>query len=149
VQWFAGENGDTSQFIEAGEWEVRIHPEVTQKYWVRVTDACGQIDSEAVQFMVVRCPNVTITRASATIVEPGKVRLRGNAGGGNRYRWFRSQGPGLPGSLVGLARDLTISYSAGQTFWLRVENTCANAAVSEVLTPSETPPAKRRRRSRH
>lgn len=149
VQWFAGAKGDTSRLVEAGEWDVRVRPEATSKYWVRVTDACGQIDSEAAELTVVRCPNVTLTSASATIVAPGKVRLRALAGESSRYRWFRSQGPGLPGSLIGLARDITISYTAGATFWVRVENSCGKAAVSEVLTPSPTPPPARRRRSRH
>ena len=150
TQWYAGEAGDTSTLIESDEWELRVRPEVTSKYWVRVTDACGQIESEAVQIVVVVCPDVTITSSSATIVAPGRVRLRAQAEStSTRYRWFRSQRPGLPGSLVGLSPDITIGYSTGQTFWVRVENTCGNAAVSAVLTPSETAPPVRRRRSRH
>ncbi len=149
VQWFAGEKGDTSKFVEAGEWELRVRPETTTKYWVRVTDSCGQIDSDAAELTVVRCPEVALTRASATIVSPGRVHLSALAGAGSRYRWFRSQGPGLPGSLIGLARNITISYAPGTTFWVRVENTCGKAVLSPVLTPSDIPPQSRRRRSRH
>lgn len=149
VQWFAGPKGDTSKFVEAGEWEVRVRPDATTKYWVRVTDACGQIDSDAAELTVVRCPDVALTSASATIVSPGRVRLSALAGSGSRYRWFRSQGAGLPGSLIGLARNITISYAPGTTFWVRVENSCGKAVTSAVLTPDETPPVARRRRSRH
>ena len=149
VKWYAGAQGDTSNLIETDDWTVLIRPAATSHYWVRVTDACGQIDSEAVEVTVLRCPKITITSASATIVGPGKVRLRVVAGGEDRYRWFRSKGPGLPGSTVGLFEDVTISYSPGDTFWVRVANACGEVALSDLLTPSETAPAARRRRSRH
>jgi hypothetical protein len=145
VQWYAGERGDTSKLIQTNKWTFGVTPTQTTKYWVRVTDACGQIDSEAAEITVLRCPNVKITRATATIVAPNKVRLRVLAGGEDRYRWFRSQGPGLPGTQVGLWDDITISFSPGQTFWVRVANGCGNNAVSELLTPTaEAPPMRRR-----
>ena len=149
VQWFAGARGDTSNLVETGAWNVQVRPTATTTYWVRVTDACGQIDSDAVEVTVLRCPKVSIVRASATIVAPGRVRLRVLAGGEDRYRWFRSQGPGLPGALVGLFDDITVSYAPGATFWVRAANGCGESAVSELLTPSEEAPPVRRRRSRH
>jgi hypothetical protein len=149
VQWFAGAQGDTSNLFETNEWSVLVRPTATTKYWVRVTDACGQIDSDAVEITVLRCPKVRITSASATIVSPGKVRLRVVAAGEDRYRWYRSQGPGLPGAQVGLFDDITISYSRGATFWVRVANACGESAVSDLLTPSADAPPARRRRSRH
>jgi hypothetical protein len=149
VQWFEGARGDTSDLLETNEWSVRVVPAATSKYWVRVTDACGQVDSETAEITVLRCPAVKIVQATATIVSPGKVRLRVLAGGEDRYRWFRSQGAGLPGSLVGLLDDLTVSYTAGQTFWVRAANACGNAADSALLTPSAEAPPVRRRRSRH
>ena len=150
VAWYLGPRGDTSNLIETDEWTLRVRPTETTKYWVRVTDACGQIDSNTAEITVLRCPNVKIVKATAEIVAPGKVRLRVLAGGEDRYRWFRSQGPGLPGALVGLLDDMTVSFSAGQTFWVRAANACGNSAESAVLTPTEehAPPA-RRRLSRH
>jgi hypothetical protein len=149
VQWFAGPKGNTSTPVETNEWTIRVRPEATTKYWVRVTDACGQVDSDAVDLTVVRCPSVLITSASATLLAPNRVRLRVLAGGGNRYRWYRSQGPGLPGSLLGLLDDITVSYTPGQRFWVDVANICGNGMTSAELTPSSTPPPVRRRRSRH
>jgi len=149
VQWYAGERGDTSKLVETNRWSFGVTPAETTKYWVRVTDACGQIDSDAAEITVLRCPPVKITRATATIVSPGKVRLRVTAGGEDRYRWYRSQGPGLPSTQVGLFDDITISFSPGQTFWVRVANGCGNNAVSELLTPTPEAPPTRRRRTRH
>jgi Dual-action HEIGH metallo-peptidase len=149
VQWYAGARGDTSTLVETDEWNVLVRPLATTKYWVRVTDACGQIDSDAAEITVLRCPKVKIVSVSATIVAPGKVRLRVLAGSADRYRWFRANAPGLPGSQVGLFDDITISYSPGQTFWVRAANGCGELTLSELLTPSETAPVPRRRRSRH
>ncbi len=149
VQWFAGAKGDTSTLVETNEWGVQVVPTATTNYWVRVTDACGQLDSDAVEVTVLRCPKVKITSVSATIVAPGKVRLRVLAGGADRYRWFRANAPGLPGSQVGLFDDITISYSPGHTFWVRAANGCGELALSELLTPSPDAPVARRRRSRH
>ena len=149
VQWYAGEKGDTSKPLQADVWQVRVQPTATTKYWVRVKDDCGQVDSDAALLTVVRCPVVMITSVSATIVAPNKVKLSVRAGGGNRYRWYRSQGPGLPGSLLGLFREITVTYSPGQTFWVTVANTCGNGMTSDELTPSATPPPVRRRGSRH
>lgn len=149
VQWFAGEKGDTSTLVDTDEWQVRVEPEATTKYWVRVTDACGQIDSDAAQIVVVRCPPVVITSVSATLIAPNRVRLRVQDGGGTRYRWYRSQGPGLPGTLTGLLPDITVSYTAGQKFFVHVLNTCGNGMTSDELTPTTTTPPTRRRRSRH
>ncbi len=149
IEWYAGEKGDTSKLVLANAWQVRVQPTSTTKYWVRVKDECGQVDSDTAMLTVVRCPPVMITSASATIVAPNKVKLKVRAGGGDRYRWYRSQGPGLPGSLLGLLPDITVSYQPGQTFWATVANTCGNGMTSVELTPSATPPPARRRGSRH
>jgi hypothetical protein len=149
VKWYAGAKGDTSKLIETNEWSLQVRPTETTKYWVRVTDACGQIDSEAVEVTVLRCPKIRITSVSATIVAPNRVRLRVVAGGEDRYRWFRSTGAGLPGQQVGIFDDITVPYAPGQTFWVRVANGCGEVALSELLTPKETPPPVRGRRARH
>jgi hypothetical protein len=149
VQWYAGDRGDTSKLVETDEWNVLVRPATTTKYWVRVTDACGQVDSDAAEITVLRCPKVKIVNATATIVSPGKVRLRVLAGAADRYRWFRANGPGQPGSQVGLFEDITISYTPGQTFWVRAANACGEFTLSELLTPSAEAPVARRRRSRH
>ena len=149
VKWYAGANGDTSKLIETNDWSVQVRPSETTKYWVRVTDACGQIDSEAVEVTVLRCPKIRITSVSATIVAPNRVRLRVVAGGEDRYRWFRSTGPGLPGQQIGIFDDITVNYTPGQTFWVRVANGCGEVALSELLTPKDTPPPVRGRRARH
>ncbi|HEV7238459.1 MAG TPA: hypothetical protein VGQ36_04400 [Thermoanaerobaculia bacterium] len=149
VQWFEGEKGDTSKLVHVDDWQVRVEPKATTKYWVRVTDACGQVDSDAAQLVVLRCPPVIITSASATIVAPNRVRLQVRDGGGTRYRWYRSQGPGLPGALIGFLSEITVPYTAGQMFFVAVLNTCGNGASSVELTPTSTPPPVRRRRTRH
>jgi hypothetical protein len=152
VQWYRGASGDASTPLDAGTWQLRVQPDATTDYWVRVADACGgRIASGTAKVTVVRCPDVTITSASATIVGPGQVRLRTTAAGGGaiRYRWFRSSGDGTPDTLIGTLRDVTIQYTEGARFFVRVENPCDKSAVSAMLTPSETPPPARRRRSRH
>lgn len=148
VQWYQGEKGDTSKLVHTNAWQLRVEPLATTKYWVRVVDSCGQVDSDAAQMVVVACPRVIITSASATIVAPSRVRLRVNAGGGNRVRWYRSAGPGQPGTFIGFLPEITVSFAPGQVFFVDVFNTCGNGMSSAELTPSATPPPVRRRRAR-
>jgi hypothetical protein len=151
VQWYVGPRGDPSNPWASNTWRLSVRPESTTDYWVRVTDACGHVDSDTTRITVVRCPSVVIASASATIAAPGQVRLRTIAAGGGAitYRWFRRNGPGEPETAISGNRELTIAYTEGTTFSVRVENRCGNSATSGVLTPSPTPPPVRRRNSRH
>jgi len=65
-----------------------------------------------------------------------------------RYRWFRRNAPGAAETLIAIMKDLTTKRVDGATYFVRVENSCGNAATSTEMTPSATPPAMRRRRSR-
>ncbi len=49
VQWFAGAPGDTSSPLEGATTEtLTVAPAAGTRYWLRVTNACGAVDSDAV-----------------------------------------------------------------------------------------------------
>ncbi len=148
VQWYRGIRGDASTPLASNTWQLITPAETTTDYWVRVSGACGTVDSNSAKVTVVRCPDVTITSASATR-SGTDVRLRVMAAGGGsvRYQWVRRIAASE--QVVGLTRELTLKHVEGATYTVRVQNPCGNSATSDVLTPSDTPPPVRRRGSRH
>lgn len=46
-QWYAGAKGDTSNAVGTNSSSLTVTAATTTSYWVRVTGACGSIDSEA------------------------------------------------------------------------------------------------------
>lgn len=93
-QWYAGGRGDTQNPVTGAQAsELRIRPAATTTYWVRITNSCGTIDSEAAKVTVNVCDPVSIAvqPAGATIEPGGSATLRVTASGTGpiTYQWYR------------------------------------------------------------
>lgn len=98
-QWYIGASGNTSNPAPAGN-PIDVSPTVTTAYWVRVTGACGSVDSSAVNIGVVTPP---ATGSSMYIVTPCRIiDTRGPAG--------PNGGPAL---ASGASRDVQITGACG------------------------------------
>lgn len=74
-QWYAGMSGDTSQAIAgATESSVDVSPSETASYWVRVSDGCRSIDSEAATVTVTDpVPLVVVSALPGALLQPEGV----------------------------------------------------------------------------
>jgi hypothetical protein len=72
-QWYEGSSGDTSNPIMGATISSYTTPPLTQakNYWVRVTNACGVVDSDTAMVTVTVLPMVTIVTTVNTATEEG------------------------------------------------------------------------------
>jgi hypothetical protein len=98
-QWYVGTPGNTSVPAAAGN-PISASPSTTTSYWVRATNACGSVDSGAVNIAVVAPP---LTPTSLYVISPCRlIDTRGSAGPG-----------GGPALASGTTRDVQVTGRCG------------------------------------
>ena len=146
-QWFAGVTGNTSQPVGNGtSSSVAVSPGVTTSYWVRISNACGAINSPAASVMVSQtCSGATVSAATQSVNSPeagAVVTLNANGIGGTaplQYQWFASAPAGSPFLAMGgrTQQSLDVAPAATSEYFLRVSNACgtADSGVITVIVP--------------
>jgi hypothetical protein len=146
-QWFRGESGDTSNPI-AGATEANFTtPPLTQteKFWVRISNAAGQADSDAatVSVILAMAPGFTAHPASEEIDAGSTTTLEVAAIGAGplAFQWYAGIS-GDTASPVAAATANTFTtpvLTAPASYWVRVTNASgsadSNTAVITIRDP--------------
>jgi len=137
--WYVGNPPNVTTPVPSGNTQsIQVSPSSTTNYWVRVTNGCGSIDSNAATVTVTTgCPAVSVGAPSAADLGNGSFQLSVVASGGSglTYAWFQGSSVGS-GPQVGTGNPFTVSNVTSSTsFWVQVTNSCANSSNSpRVIT---------------
>ena len=107
-QWYEGTFPDTSKPVATTASFTT--PALTQQtsYWVRVTNACGQVDSQTAVITIIgtcTAPQFVVQPRGMTMNGPRQVALVATASGDApmSYRWFRATAPNQQNEVAGLS----------------------------------------------
>ena len=143
-QWYEGEAGDTSHPVSGGIGpSVQVSPSSTTKYWVRISNGCGDTtDSSAATVTVCAPPAILGTGQpqSVSIAQGESATLTVTATGTSpSYQWY--EGPvGVTSHPVpnGTGPSVVVTPSSTTSYWVRVSNDCgssdSNAANVTVIS---------------
>lgn len=151
-QWYAGSSGDTSSSITGATAASYTTPPLTSttKYWVRVGNSCGTVDSSTATVNVqAACSNIGITvqPQSQTITNGQTVTLSVSVNGTNpTYQWYTgfSGDTANPIPGAGSATYTTPALSVSTRYWVRIKNACSSRDSNDALITVVTtcvPPA--------
>jgi hypothetical protein len=151
-QWYEGPRGDTSRPVPNASLSSMTTPTLLSgaaTYWLRITNDCGSIDSDAVTFTVVNaCTAPAIVSQPSTVGVPAgsSARLTIAATGASlSYQWY--QGPLLDFTKpVGRSSPtlITAPVNGPTQYWVRVSSACGTASSATI----DVAPAARHRASK-
>jgi matrixin len=153
-QWFQGSKGDTSNPVPEGVFPSFTTPNLfaSTKFWVRITNLCGTMDSEAAQLNVVSSCSapVIVSQPRDQQVSAGSPATFSVVATGTSltYQWYQGPRLDLTHPVGGSSPSLiTGPITAPTQFWVRIRGACGSAVDSGTVTasPSEAP----RRRPSH
>ncbi len=146
-QWYRGEQGDQTNPV-AGATSATfttgpLSPAGTYKFWARVQNACGNVNSPAITVTVTpTCVTPTIGQSSGNVnvlLGQGTTISVTPAGGGPyTYQWYRGAS-GDPSNPIAGANGPSYATgpfnSAGSFgFWVLVKNACNQQVGSSTIT---------------
>ena len=151
-QWYEGPRGDTTRPVPNAGLPSMTTPTLlsgSTKYWLRITNDCGSIDSEAVTMNVVgscSAPAIVAQPSEVSVTAGASARVTIAAAGASlSYQWY--QGPVFDFTKpVGRSSPtlITAPVTAATQYWVRVSSACG-AVSSATITVA---PTARRRSSR-
>jgi formylglycine-generating enzyme len=140
-QWYRGNRGDTSNPVGTNA-STFIIPALTTdtRYWVRISNAAGSVDSAAALVKMATAPVVTAQPASVTIASGQTATLSVAATGSTPllYQWYQGA-VGVTSIPVGSnsASFTTPALNETTSYWVEVENwmgtTSSSAAIVTVI----------------
>jgi hypothetical protein len=143
-QWYEGAAGDTSRPVGTGP-SVEVTPSSTTKYWVRVSNACGDtIDSSAATVTVCIPPSITGQPQSVSLVSGQTATLAVSATGAPlSYQWYEGEAGDLSHPVPGgIGSSVQVAPSSTTKYWVRISNTCGDTIDSSAATVTVcAPPA--------
>ncbi|MDQ3281904.1 MAG: hypothetical protein M3Q69_10890 [Acidobacteriota bacterium] len=139
-QWYVGQSGDMSRPISGlTSPSFQVSPGATTSYWVRVTNACGSVNSATATVTVTAActaPTITAQPQSSTIPYGSYTTVGVTASGSNlTYQWYVGQSGDTSRPISGLTSpSFQVSPGATTTYWVRVSNACGsvNSAAATV-----------------
>lgn len=151
-QWFRGASGDTSAPISGATQATFNTGALTASttFWVRVTNACGAVNSASIVVTVTAACDLSIATSpsSQTVRSGSSVVLSVVAAGTGPfgYQWFEGVSGDTARPIAGAsASSMTISSIRRTTsYWVRVTSSCG---VRDSSTATITVETKKRRRS--
>jgi hypothetical protein len=139
-QWFTGTSGVASLPLNgATQPQITVNPPATTSYWVRVSNTCTNVDSNAAVVTVNGCPPVLLTSATssaASIFEGKSATLTASATTASAtlvYQWFAGAS-GDKSHPIGGGASVTVSPSQTSSYWVNVSNDCGASAFSDTIT---------------
>ena len=148
-QWYEGNKDDTSAPVGTNSANFQT-PNITavRKYWVKVTNECGNASSNTVTVTPAECTAALInTHPVSQRVLPGATATLTVAATGTApltYAWYEGE-RGVTSKKVGTNSNQykTPALQTTTTYWVRVTNACgtenSNAAVITVGTQCVPP----------
>lgn len=148
-QWYQGDASDTSNPVAGATGTSLTTPTLTQtaKFWVRVTNPAGSVDSSAATVTVLALPPVIGTQPPAVEVDSGTTAqlLVAATGDGNlTYQWYHGVSGNIsePVAQATLAAFSTPALFQNDSYWVRVTNGSgfvdSNTAVITIRAPFAT-----------
>ena len=143
-QWYEGQAGDTSRPVPGATGaSLQVSPGETAKYWVRISNACGDTTDSATATVTVCAPPAILgtDQPKSVSIAPGEsATLTVTAiGTSPSYQWY--EGPvGSTSRPVpnGTGRSVVVTPSSTTSYWVRVTNDCgstdSNAATVTILS---------------
>jgi len=151
-QWYEGPRGDTSHPVPNASLASMTTPTLlsgSATYWLRITNDCASIDSDAVTMTVTgSCNAPAIVSQPSTVGVPSgsSARLTIAATGASlSYQWY--QGPLLDFTKpVGRSSPtlITAPVTAATQYWVRVSSACGTVSSATISVA----PASRHRASK-
>jgi hypothetical protein len=145
--WFLGNKPDESNLIGTGSTLPTGPLTATTNYWLRVTNACGAVESNTVTVTVAAsctAPAISAQPVSLQITEGSTATLSVTATGTSlNYQWFQGSPPG--GTAIGSnSPTITVAPTATTNYYVRISNSCGNlnsapATVTVVSAPTCAP----------
>jgi len=153
-QWYEGPRGDVSRPVPTASLASMTTPALLSgatTYWLRITNDCGSVDSDAVTMTVVNsCAAPVIVSQPAEVDASAGTSARATiaaTGASLSYQWY--QGPLLDFTKpVGRSSPtlITAPITAPTQFWVRVASACGTTSSATINVVPET--AARRRPSK-
>lgn len=148
-QWYRGTSGNTSNPVGTNS-NTYTTPALTSttSYWVRVSNSCGQADSNTATVTVGSCvsPSITSQPANQTIDSGQTATLSVSANGTAplAYQWYQGSS-GNTSTPVGSDSPsfTTPPLTTTTQYWVRISNSCghADSVTSTVTVRSCIPPS--------
>jgi len=111
---------------------------ITTRYWVRATNACGPTDSNTAILTIPQCATTIITDpkdTTVTIGTPVSLSVLVSASGALTYQWYRAQS-GDPSNPVAGGTGPVLTFTPTSTgitqYWVKVSNGCSSANSKTV-----------------
>lgn len=147
-QWFQGPSGTTTTPIAGATGPTfTVTPGATRSYWVRVTNACGEVASAGATVNVCWPAAITTHPLSQTVTSGFAATLSVVASGnGLTYQWYTGPSGTATNPIAGAtsATYTTPALTVNKRFWVRVTGTCNGTTVADstttyltVVTPTE------------
>ncbi|HEX7829306.1 MAG TPA: matrixin family metalloprotease [Thermoanaerobaculia bacterium] len=145
-QWYIGTAPDTSTPTGTNSSTLsNLSPSSTTSYWVRVTNACGSVNSNTATVTVQACNPPSITAQpqpkSTTYGTAANMSVEVTGTGPLTYQWYVGNTGDTSDPIAG-ARSATpsIALVATARVWVRINGQCSPPADSQAVTITVTCP---------
>jgi hypothetical protein len=143
-QYYFGASGNTASPIAGATGPALIvAPGTTTSYWVRVSNACGSVNSATATVTVnssCAVPVITAQPQSTTITSGGQTTLMVTATGtGLTYQYYFGASGNTASPIAGATGPaLIVAPGTTTSYWVRVGNSCGsvNSATATVTVNS-------------
>jgi hypothetical protein len=137
-QWYQGASGNTSAPVSTDP-SINVAPTATTSYWVRVSNACGSVNSATATITVntTSCtpPAITSQPQSQTITRGQAVNIAVTASGTApfTYQWYQGAS-GDTTTPVANSQSINVAPATTTSYWVRVTNACGgiNSATATI-----------------
>lgn len=128
-KWYRGDSGNTASQVGTSRTLSIVPNAPSDKFWVRVKNDCGTVDSTTATITVVSgCEPIVINAQPSSVTVPSGspvVLTIDHSGTGVQYFWFRGTAPDTS-QLVGTDSSLTIpAVTESANYWVRLKNDCS------------------------
>jgi hypothetical protein len=140
-QWYVGTAPSTTTPITPTACSIVVTPSVSTNYFVRVSNACGLIDSNTIAVTVCNPVGIATQPGSTTIPQNSTATLTVVASGSGpfSYQWYEGQS-GATGMPVGTNSPsfTTPPLTTNKSYWVRVTSTCNGTTSVDSVTATVT-----------
>jgi hypothetical protein len=151
-QWYEGARGDTTRPVPNAGLPSMTTPTLlsgSTKYWLRITNDCGSIDSDAVTMNVVgscSAPAIVAQPSGVSAAAGTSARVTVAAAGASlSYQWYQGPVFDFPRPVGRSSPTLiTAPVTAATQYWVRVASACGSVSSATITVA----PTARRRPSR-
>ncbi|MES2924739.1 MAG: CAP domain-containing protein [Verrucomicrobiota bacterium] len=144
-QWYAGNSGVTTNPISGANSNSFATPPLssTASYWVRVSNAAGNADSNTATATVVMPPAITGHPGSVTVPSGSGTTLSVTATGANlAYQWYQGASGSIQNPISGAISSsyITPNLSSTTSYWAKVSNIAGSADSNTATVTVAYPP---------